>query len=246
MTETSHLYLIEFSHALKVGISCKPEQRLKQHQGILQTFGLDGTIKRSWVGIKCYNAVAIERAVVRKFAPNGREWLVANFDEVLTFILGHTFKLELTSEEIAAKAAVVEDLQRLLMPPVPLRDQPIPVWASSEMLDIQNALTEQAFCLLSNNYLCMGLTPPADELDMFFGKMSDVAFRMNMMAEYHAFEIDTRSRNDCSMPRSEVAGYFMESFLKERGFTPYTPFWTSGMSPEETKVFTASSKGGLH
>lgn len=219
VTNKKCLYLIEFNHALKVGISSHPKQRVQQHQKAMETFHLDATVKQLWIGPRCYNATVIEKLVVKEFSPNAREWFMADFQEVLSFIEGQSFREDLTPEEIEREKALDETMKKLMSPPkVAPKDEVIPLWVSTEMLKIQSALTEQAFCLLLNNYLCMGEEAPSDELDMFFAKIGDASFRLEMMKQYQEFAIDTLARNEDSISMNDMASYFMASFLREHGF----------------------------
>lgn len=219
MNKHLHLYLIEFGHCLKVGVSSNAEKRIRKHVADVSNHGLDATILNQWISPKIYNALEIEKSCVLEFSEEGREWLKAGFAEVLAHIKAHKFKDELTKEEIEQERALSEALATLI-PPVAQGAESIQREAAAlaAIERVSFDIVNSALSLLVLNQEAEDLSSGVEKYNLFMGCISEYHNRIKFINTILKGIIRNIEREDFNY--NTILNLILFDELEALGFTP--------------------------
>lgn len=224
MTEKTYLYLIEFDHSLKVGVSNNAERRIAQHARDVGKHGLNSSVLKKWVSPRIYNARAVEAACVQKFGGPTGEWLRADFDQVHGFIISHKMKETLSKEEEEEKTVATQGLQNILKnlitgEKLPYKDA---INAAFTVGKTFTDIMKEAFSLLHANYVRMGELPPVGEYEKFIDLFCDELERLNLTHDFlQSALINMRNYGHTC---ENILSLFLIDALEKMGMHPFSPF----------------------
>ena len=224
MTEKTYLYLIEFGHSLKVGVSNNTERRIAQHAWDVAKHGLNSSVLKKWVSPRIYNARAVEAACVQKFGGLTGEWLRADFDQVHEFIISHKMKEALSKEEEEEKSAAVQGLQNILKNIItdgklPYKDA---INAAFSVGKTFTDIMEEAFSLLHANYVRMDELPPVGEYEKFIELFHDEVERLKLTRDF--LQNSLINMRNYGHTYQNILSLFLIDTLEKMEMHPFSPF----------------------
>lgn len=223
MATKIYLYLIEFGHSLKVGVSFNADRRISQHVHDVGKHGLDNSLLNKWVSSPIYNARDVEAACVRRFGGGTGEWLRADFDQVKRFILSCELKEVLSEQEAEKEADAGRRLTALM---APLMNAKLPskntIDAAFFVGKASCDIMEEAFFLLHSNYAYLDENPIEGEYERFLEVFHEEVDRIKLTRDFLENCVVNMSKHGHTY--ENVLTLFLSDTLEEMGFHPFSPF----------------------